>query len=93
MKLIGNLKKTVDTIDSKEGKREAIRIAGMMLTDDELEQVSGGIEDIGDVYVSGYFYVILENPYEKVGPFDTMGQAEAYAREIIGRPYEIIIEF
>ena len=40
MKLTGNLKKTVDTIDSVEGKREAIRKAGMMLTDDELEQVS-----------------------------------------------------
>ena len=42
MKLIGNLKKTVDEIDTKEGKRDAIKKAGMMLTDDELEQVSGG---------------------------------------------------
>ncbi len=42
MKLIGNLKKTVDEIDTKEGKKDAIKKAGMMLTDDELEQVSGG---------------------------------------------------
>ncbi len=42
MKLIGNLKKTVDEIDTKEGKRDAIKKAGMMLTDDELEMVSGG---------------------------------------------------
>ena len=45
MKLIGNLKKTVDEIDSKEGKRDAIKKAGMMLTDDELEMVSGGADD------------------------------------------------
>ena len=42
MKLIGDLKKTVDEIDTKEGKRDAIKKAGMMLTDDELEMVSGG---------------------------------------------------
>ena len=42
MKLIRNLKKTVDEIDTKEGKRDAIKKAGMMLTDDELEMVSGG---------------------------------------------------
>ena len=43
MKLIGNLKKTVDEIDTKEGKRDAIRKAGILLTDDELEHVSGGV--------------------------------------------------
>ena len=42
MKLTGNLKKEVDNIDTKEGKKEAIRKAGMLVTDDELEQVSGG---------------------------------------------------
>ena len=42
MKLIGNLKKTVDEIDTKEGKRDAIKKAGMLLNDDELEMVSGG---------------------------------------------------
>ena len=43
MQLIGNLKKQVDDIDSKEGKKEAIMKAGMMLTDDDLEMVAGGV--------------------------------------------------
>ena len=42
MELIGKLKKEVDGIDTKEGKREAIRRAGMLLSDGELEAVSGG---------------------------------------------------
>ncbi len=32
----------VDNIDTKEGKRDAIRKAGMLLDDDEPEKVSGG---------------------------------------------------
>ena len=43
MQLIGNLKKQVDGIDSKAGKKDAIMKAGMMLTDDELEMVAGGV--------------------------------------------------
>ena len=49
MQLIGNLKKQVDDIDSKEGKKEAIMKAGMMLTDDELEMVAGAGERVGPV--------------------------------------------
>ena len=49
MQLIGNLKKQVDGIDSKEGKKEAIMKAGMMLTDDELEMVSGAGERVTPV--------------------------------------------
>ncbi len=41
MKLTGNLKKA-DNIDTKEGKKEAVKKTGMPLTDDELEKVSGG---------------------------------------------------
>ncbi len=44
MKLTGRLKKEVDNIDTKEGKKEAIRKAGMLVSDSELEQVSGGID-------------------------------------------------
>ena len=40
MKLIGKLKREVDSIGTKEGKRDAIKKAGMMLTDDELDMVS-----------------------------------------------------
>ena len=42
MKLWGNLKKEVDNISTKEGKKEAIKKAGMLLNDGELEQVTGG---------------------------------------------------
>lgn len=42
MKLIGDLKKQVEQTASREGKRAAIAKAGMLLNDDELDQVSGG---------------------------------------------------
>ena len=42
MKLIGNLKKQVEASATKDEAREAIRKAGMELTDEELDQVSGG---------------------------------------------------
>ncbi len=43
MKLTGNLKKEVENAQMKEEARDAIKKAGMLLDDDELEQVSGGI--------------------------------------------------
>ena len=42
MKLTGKLKTQVESAATKEEKREAIKQAGMLLTDDELDQVSGG---------------------------------------------------
>ena len=42
MKLTGNLKKQVESAPTKEEKREAIKQAGMLLSDDELDQVAGG---------------------------------------------------
>jgi hypothetical protein len=42
MKLTGNLKKQVESAPTKEEKREAIKQAGILLTDDELDKVSGG---------------------------------------------------
>ena len=42
MKLIGNLKKTVEEAESKDEKKSLIYNAGMELTDDELDMVSGG---------------------------------------------------
>ena len=42
MKLTGNLKKQVEQTESKEEARKVIRQAGMELTDEELDQVSGG---------------------------------------------------
>ncbi len=43
MKLIGNLKKQVEETTSKEEAKEVIEKAGMELTDEELNQVAGGI--------------------------------------------------
>lgn len=42
MKLTGELKKKVESSTTKDEAREAIRDAGMELTDDELDQVAGG---------------------------------------------------
>ena len=42
MKLVGELKKEVEKIETKEGKKEAIKKAGMELSDEELDHVAGG---------------------------------------------------
>ena len=42
MKLIGELKKQVESTATKEEAKDVIANAGMELTDDELEQVAGG---------------------------------------------------
>ena len=42
MKLTGNLKKQVEATATKDEAREAIRNAGMILDDAELDQVTGG---------------------------------------------------
>ena len=39
----GRLKKEVESIDTKECKRKGIRKTGMLLTDAELEGISGGL--------------------------------------------------
>ena len=42
MKLIGNLRETVEKAQTKEEARNTNRKAGMLLTDEELEQIAGG---------------------------------------------------
>ena len=42
MKLTGMLKKQVEKAETREAAKETIAKAGMLLTDDELDQVSGG---------------------------------------------------
>ena len=42
MKLIGNLKNQVENAKSKEEAKDLIERAGISLTDDELDMVSGG---------------------------------------------------
>ena len=43
MKLVGELKKQVEETKNIEEAKELIEKAGMQLTDDELENVTGGI--------------------------------------------------
>ena len=42
MKLTGNLKKQVEKAETREAARETIAQAGMLLNDEELDQVAGG---------------------------------------------------
>ena len=49
MKLTGILKKQVEETDNKEEKKSLIEKAGMLLTDDELDQVTGGIINIPSI--------------------------------------------
>ena len=44
MKLTGELKEKVEKAESKEEAKETIAQAGMLLDDDELENVAGGGE-------------------------------------------------
>ena len=44
MKLVGNLKKQVEETKSKEEAKKVIEKAGMELTDEELDNVTGGQE-------------------------------------------------
>lgn len=44
MKLVGNLKKQVEETNSKEEAKELIENAGMLLTDEELDNVTGGVD-------------------------------------------------
>ncbi len=45
MKLTGNLKKQVEKAGSKDEKKSLIENAGMLLNDDELDEVSGGFKE------------------------------------------------
>ena len=45
MKLKGKLKEQVEKAETKEEKKSLIEDAGMELTDEELDQISGGVVD------------------------------------------------
>ncbi len=45
MKLIGDLKKQVENTKNKEEAKEVIEKAGMELSDEELDQVTGGMSN------------------------------------------------
>ena len=52
MKLVGELKKQVEGTNNTEEAKELIEDAGMLLTDDELDYVTGGA-GVDWVYVAG----------------------------------------
>ncbi len=54
MKLTGILKKQVEKAESKEEKKGLIENAGMLLIDEELEMVSGGVGGASKYCVEGY---------------------------------------
>ena len=49
MKLTGKLKTQVESAHTKEEKRDAIKQAGMLLTDDELDKVALSDDDMEKV--------------------------------------------
>ena len=49
MKLVGDLKDKVEKAENQEAAKEIIKEAGMELTDEEMDQVAGGIDPIGPV--------------------------------------------
>ena len=53
MKLIGDLKEKVENAKTKEEARDTIKEAGMLLDDEELEKVSGGLPDIPFIHPEG----------------------------------------
>lgn len=46
MELTGELKKKVEKTETKEEAKRIIEEAGMILDDEELEQVSGGVTNV-----------------------------------------------
>ena len=48
MKLTGDLKKKVEATESRDEAKRTIEDAGMLLTDDELDQVSGAGDSFED---------------------------------------------
>ncbi|MCR4658538.1 MAG: hypothetical protein K5770_20255 [Lachnospiraceae bacterium] len=67
MKLTGNLKKQVEKAETKDEKKSLIENAGMLLTDEEVETVSGGAGGrgfymtVGDC--NGSYLALRPQPY------------------------------
>ena len=50
MKLVGELKERVEEADTREEKKRIIEEAGMELSDEEIDEVSGGFQRIHKVF-------------------------------------------
>ena len=55
MKLIGQLKNKVEKAETKEEAKQIIREAGMLLDDQEMDQVTGGKFDYASSHMSRPF--------------------------------------
>ena len=56
MKLTGELKKKVEKAETREAARETIANAGMLLNDDELDQVGGGLVGGGNPQIIHQYF-------------------------------------
>jgi hypothetical protein len=52
MKLIGQLKNKVEKAETKEEAMKIIREAGMLLDDQEMDQVIGGLDSLASPHLS-----------------------------------------
>ena len=60
MKLIGHLKNKVEQAETKEEAKKIIREAGMLLDDQEMDQVIGGVGGFGS-HISSH----CSNPFRE----------------------------
>ena len=65
MKLIGHLKNKVEKAETKEEAKKIIREAGMLLDDQEMDQVNGGFGGFGSHTSShcSYPFEYKEDPF------------------------------
>ena len=68
MKLIGDLKKKVDEANTKEEAKELIANAGMELTEEEMDAVSGGAYQFIDKRCSKCGHLVSVNPSQSHYP-------------------------
>ncbi len=52
MKLTGDLEKQVQKAETREEAKDVIEKAGMQLSDDELDNVAGGMADVPIFFIS-----------------------------------------
>ena len=67
MKLTGNLKEQVEKAESKDEKKSLIENAGMLLDDEEVESVSGGVGGAGYYMTvgncNGSYLALIPQPF------------------------------
>ena len=87
MKLIGDLKKLVEETNSKEEAKEVIENAGMLLSDDELDNVVGGASGNNEENGCGGL-AYCHCPYGKPGPYGQTCSTCGYQYNLSQEEYE-----